>query len=119
MIITDENLKIIVAVRSARNALGWSQQDVALKLGVARLTIARLETLAVIPKAELVARLQRLFRDHGVTIDPIFNEGVGIYVNEKALDEAKARLMDETLRRSDKKTKGPVNVQGDPVAQGA
>ena len=115
MIFTEENLKIVVAIRAARAAIGWSQQDLAGKLGVPRLAIARLETLAVIPKAELVARLQRLFRDHGVTIDPIFNEGIGFYINEKGLDEAKARLMDDNFRRSDKKTKGPSN--GNPTSE--
>ena len=107
MIFTDENLKIVVATRSARTALGWSQQDLADKLGVARLTVARVETLAVMPKADLVARMLRLFRDSGVTMDTIFSEGMTIHINEQALDEAKARLMDESLRRADKKTKGP------------
>jgi predicted transcriptional regulator len=43
---SDENMKIAVAIRAARTAIGWSQQELADKFKVSRPTIARMETLS-------------------------------------------------------------------------
>ena len=40
-----DNGRIAVAIRTARTALGWSQQEFADRMGVAKSTIARIETL--------------------------------------------------------------------------
>ena len=104
---TDENIKIAVSIRAARTAIGWNQQELADKLKVSRPTIARLETLEILPKADLIARILRLFKDAGISVDPIFCDDLVIRVEKTALDEAKARLMDEGMRRADRNMKRP------------
>ena len=113
---SDENMKIAVAIRAARTAIGWSQQELADKLKVSRPTIARMETLAILPKADLVARILRFFKDSGVTVDTIYSDDLIIHVDKKALGEAKARLMDEGMRRADRNVKRPrVSKNNQPV----
>ena len=104
---SDENMKIAVAIRAARTAIGWSQQELADKFIVSRPTIARMETLAILPKAVLVARILRFFKDSGVTVDTIYSDDLIIHVDKKALGEAKARLMYEGMRRADRNVKRP------------
>ncbi len=53
------------AVRSGRNALGWSQKELAMRLGVAALTIVKLENGAN-PKASTMLQILRLFYNNGV-----------------------------------------------------
>ena len=98
-----ENLKIIVALRSARTALGWSQQELAQKLAVAKSTIARIETLETLPRAGLLMQAMRLFREAGVHVDLLNGDRVVIAIEKEALQEAKERLENELLRRSDRK----------------
>ena len=107
MELSDENMKIAVAIRAARTAIGWSQQELADKFRVSRPTIARMETLTTLPKADLVARILRFFKDSGVTVDTIYSDDLIIHVDKKALGEAKARLMDEGMRRVDRNVKRP------------
>lgn len=56
------------AVRSARNALGWSQKDLAGTIGVSMLTISKLENGAN-PSAATMLQLLRLFRENGIKFD--------------------------------------------------
>jgi len=46
-----DNLKIAVALRAARTALGWNQQEMADLTNVSKSTIARIETLEMAVKA--------------------------------------------------------------------
>ena len=98
-----ENLKIAVALRSARIALGWSQQEFADKMHVAKSTIARIETLEMIPKADFLTLALRMFRDAGVVIDLLYSDKVVFTVESTALQEAQWRLNSEQKRRSDRK----------------
>ena len=100
---SEENLKIAIAIRAARAAIGWNQQEFADKLGVAKSTIARTETLEMLPKADFVARAFRIFRDFGIEIEPIYNDFITFRVDPKAVDLVKSRLLDENMRRSDRK----------------
>lgn len=99
-----ENLKIIVALRSARTALGWSQQELAQKLAVAKSTIARIETLETLPRAGFLMQAMLLFREAGVHVDLLNGDRVVIAIEKEGLLEAKERLENELLRRSDRKT---------------
>ena len=47
-----ENGKIIVAIRAARAAIGWNQQEFADRMGVAKSTVARIETLEIAAKGD-------------------------------------------------------------------
>ena len=94
--------KVAVAIRSVRIAIGWTQQEFADLLGVAKSTVARIETLEMNPKAEVVVRAMRLFRDAGVDVD-LYQPGVRINISDSTLEAAVHKLQDLTRRRSDKK----------------
>ena len=98
-----EIAKISVALRAVRTAIGWNQQEFAEMLGVAKSTIARIETLEMNPKADLVTRAMRLFREAGIEVDLYQESGVQIKINELALRGAIQKLQDESRRRSDRK----------------
>lgn len=103
-----KNVKIAVALRTARAAIGWNQQEFADAMGVAKSTIARIETLEVSPKAELLMRAMELFGNAGLEVDFFKSENLTVVVTSQALDRAEIRLMDEALRRSDRK--GPLTL---------
>ena len=96
-----ENAKIAIALRTGRTALGWNQQEFATLLGVAKSTVARVETLEVGARADFMNKAIRLFKDHGVLID-LSQDGIPIIISETAIVFAKNRLLDDSLRRSDK-----------------
>lgn len=104
-----ENVKIAVALRSARIALGWNQQEFADKMQVAKSTIARIETLEMTPKADFLTLALRTFRDAGVVIDLLYSDKIVFTVESTALQEAQSRLNSEQMRRIDRK----VHVQLD------
>lgn len=108
-----ENVKIAVALRSARIALGWSQQEFADKMEVAKSTIARIETLEMVAKADFLTRALRIFRDAGVVVDLLHEDKVAFTIEIVGLREAQDRLQNEAMRRSDRK----VNLHIGPVAQ--
>jgi transcriptional regulator with XRE-family HTH domain len=98
-----ENAKIAVALRAGRVAIGWNQQEFAEKLGVAKSTIARVETLEMSPKADLITRAMRLFRDAGVEIDLYKPTEIIININALAISDAISKLQDDSRRRIDRK----------------
>lgn len=105
-----ENVKIAVALRSARIALGWNQQEFADKMAVAKSTIARIETLEMTPKADFLTLALRTFRDAGVVIDLLYSDKIVFTVESTALQEAQSRLDSEQMRRSDRKVQGQHDV---------
>jgi len=98
-----ENAKIAVAIRAARAAIGWNQQEFADKMGVAKSTVARIETLEMGAKADFLIRAIQLFRQAGVEIDLAGGLSIRMDVSEVALLGAIAALEDESKRRSDRK----------------
>jgi transcriptional regulator with XRE-family HTH domain len=56
------------AVRSARNALGWAQKDLARVTGLSLPTIARVET-GHNPQAVTMLQLIKLFKARGIEFD--------------------------------------------------
>jgi transcriptional regulator with XRE-family HTH domain len=107
-----ENVKIAIALRAARTALGWSQQEFADKMGVAKSTIARIETVEMVAKADFLTRALRLYREMGVIVDLMQEDKVAFTVEIQGLMEAQNRLQNEAMRRSDRR----VNVVRGPVA---
>lgn len=99
-----ENVRIAVALRTARAALGWNQQEFADKMQVAKSTIARIETVETAPKADFLTRAMRLFRESGVTVDLIYDSDITVAIKPEAIGVATGRLEDELLRRSDRKS---------------
>lgn len=98
-----ENLKIAIALRSARTALGWSQQEFADKMNVAKSTVARIETLEMAIKADFLTKGLRLFREFGVELDVLQADRLVLSIEAQGLQEALRRLEDENLRRSDRR----------------
>lgn len=97
-----DKIKIAVALRMARAAVGWSQEEAARNLGVAKTTIARIETGETNLSVEKYFLFQRRYQAEGVDLSLIQQDQVTVTVSEQGLNKAKARLADSTLRRSDR-----------------
>lgn len=98
-----ENGRIAVALRAARSAIGWNQQEFADKMGVAKSTVARIETLEMGAKADFLVRAIQLFRQSGMEVDLAGVEGVHLDIGQQAVLSAIAILEDDDKRRSDRK----------------
>ena len=98
-----ENAKIAVALRAARAAIGWNQQEFADKMGVAKSTIARIETLEMGAKADFLIRAIQLFRQAGVEVDLAGAASIRMDVGQTAVLAAITALEDESKRRSDRR----------------
>lgn len=110
-----KNVKIAVALRAARAAIGWNQQEFADEMTIAKSTIARIETLEVSPKADLLLHAMEVFRSAGVEVDFFSGGNLTVVVDTQALENAELRLMNEALRRSDRK--GPLILASEEIAQ--
>jgi predicted transcriptional regulator len=79
--ITVSDLRLLsAAIRAARGALSWSQQDLADKAGVSLPTVARLEAGLSSPKLETVSNMIGALEKAGVEFDWQVNNGFGIKV---------------------------------------
>lgn len=96
-------MKIAVALRAGRTAIGWNQQEFATRLNVAKSTIARIETLETAASAAVVMDAIDLLRKAGVTIDLMSETGLSFHVTATALKEAEERLLEEQTRRPARK----------------
>lgn len=98
-----DQIKLVIALRTARAAVGWSQDELATQLGIAKTTIARMETFEGGLRAEQLTAIVRLYKSAGVDIDFMFEDEVKVRVSKQALEQAQRRLMDDAFRRSDRK----------------
>lgn len=96
-------MRAIVALRMARAALGWSQQEVADLLAMAKTTLARFETMEGGLNATQLSGLVKLYHDHGVSLEFMTSEDVAVTADPMAVGYAFSRLEDEALRRSDRR----------------
>jgi len=80
MITISDTLILSAAIRAARGALGWSQQDLADKAEVSLPTVARLEAALSSPKLETVSRMIGALEKAGVGFDWTVSNGFGIKV---------------------------------------
>lgn len=96
-------MKIAVALRTGRTAIGWNQQEFARRLNVATSTIARIETLETTASAAVVMDALDLLRKAGVTIDLMSEAGLGFHVTPAALKDAEQRLLEEQSHRPERK----------------
>jgi transcriptional regulator with XRE-family HTH domain len=98
-----DSIKIAVALRSARSALGISQQELADLLDVSKITVARVETLEAPLKASIYLRAIKLLAERGVDVDALSSETLVINIQPNAIESALARLQNSEMRRSDRK----------------
>ena len=98
-----DNGKIAVAIRTARAAAGWNQQDFADLMKVAKSTVARIETLEKAAKGDFVMRAMRLFREKGIDVDLMAPSDLPIRISDFAIADSIDAMKDETNRRSDRK----------------
>jgi len=80
MITISDTRILSAAIRAARGALGWSQQDLADKADVSLPTAARLESMLSSPKLETVSRMIGALEKAGVEFDWAVTNGFGIKV---------------------------------------
>jgi len=101
---TLDNGKIAVGLRTARAAAGWNQQEFADLMGVAKSTVARIETLEMAARGDFIIKAIRLFRDAGVDMDLSDPEDLPIRISGAGISSAISSLSDQTKRRSDRKS---------------
>jgi transcriptional regulator with XRE-family HTH domain len=101
---TLDNGKIAVALRTARAAAGWNQLEFAQRMGVAKSTIARIETLEMSAKGDFLLKAFRLFREAGIEVDLYAKGELPIKVSDLAIASAVDALNDDSKRRSDRRT---------------
>ena len=78
--------KVVSALKAARAALDWSQDDLAKRSGTALVTIARLESGRASPRLSTVARLKQTIEHAGVRIiDESPRGGFTVVVEGRAL----------------------------------
>ena len=99
-----ESGKIVVALRTARAAAGWNQGEFADLMGVAKTTVARIETLEMSARAEYLSKAIRLFREAGIEVDLSELDSVPINVSMLAVAKAVDDLQDVNKRRKDRRT---------------
>lgn len=99
-------LRIATGLRMARAAVGWSQVELAEKLGIAKTTLARAETVEGGLRAEQLSHILRLYRSLGVEVDFFSGEEVTLKMDRNGLNLALQRLQDDSLRRADRKKSG-------------
>lgn len=81
------SVSLVVALRSARAALGWSQRQLADQAGLAKVTVARLEAGMIAPNPSTVALLLMTMERHGVSL--VLNQpdgGFTMSVHQVAVD---------------------------------
>lgn len=98
-----ESGKIAVALRTARTAIGWNQQEFADLMGVAKTTVARIETLEMSARAEFISKAMRLFREAGVVVDLYDASLLPLTISSVAVTKAVDDLMDDSKRRKDRR----------------
>ena len=99
----DLNGKVAVAIRTARAAAGINQQDFSEMMGVAKSTIARIETMEMKANADFLLNCVYFFKSIGIELDMHDYDNLIIRVSNQAINTAASSLEDDTKRRSDRK----------------
>jgi len=102
-----DQIRLVVALRAARAAAGWSQEELAKHLQIPKTTLARAELMEGGLRADQLAQIVRLYKSLGVELDFMLGDDVTIRIDTEGLKRAQERLQDETRRRSDRKKSTP------------
>ena len=108
--------QIALGLRMGRAALGWSQDEFAVKLGWAKTTLGRAETIDGGLRTEQFVQAIALLSSYGVTVHFKQDGAVSVSVSPGGVQEAVRRLTDEQFRRSDRrKPLGGLAVLSDSI----
>lgn len=92
-----QTIRVISAIKAARNALGWSQPDLAKRAGVSLVTLARTESGAINPRMSSLIAIQKAIEAAGIVIqDNNPPNGYTLIMMPEAVKEA-----EKSLGRSD------------------
>ena len=98
-----ERVKIAIALRTARAAIGWSQDELAERLNFAKTTIARAETIDGGLRIEQLAIVAQFYKSCGVDIDFLMGSEVTVKVSSEGVTKVMERFLDMTSRRTDRR----------------
>jgi len=76
--------QVALAIRAARTALGWSQEELAKRASISKPTIARIEMGGISPRVDTLNTLMKVFKAQGVEVD-IGDDDVAIRYYKAAL----------------------------------
>jgi transcriptional regulator with XRE-family HTH domain len=106
-----ESIKIGVALRVSRAALGINQTELAALIGISKVTLARVETLESSLKSDALMKAIKVFRECGLELDTMSSDGINLNICEAALKFALDKLEDNAKRRPDRKLKKSYHCQ--------
>jgi DNA-binding XRE family transcriptional regulator len=89
-----ESIKVGVALRVCRAALGMNQTDLAALIGISKVTLARVETLESSLKSDALMKAIKAFRDRGLEVDTMSSDGINLKISAAALGLALDKLND-------------------------
>ena len=95
-------IKLVVALRTARAIVGWSQVEFADKMKLSKSTVARLETKETDVTFTVMKKILSEYKKMGIVIELLYSDNLNILIEPKALEAFKALLQDEENRRSDR-----------------
>jgi transcriptional regulator with XRE-family HTH domain len=67
--------RFALQIKAGRTVLGWSQTELAKKAGIARPTVARIESFSMQPKLDTAERIKDALRKSGVEFSDHHPEG--------------------------------------------
>lgn len=95
--------------RSARAALGWSQEEVSRKSDIPKTTLARFEALSGNLTSFQSATLLDLYDEAGVSFEGVYH-GIQIYIEGDTIFDVLENMKNPEKRRSDYKGIRPINA---------
>ena len=90
-------IKISVFLRAARTAVGLTQVDLALQLGISQSAIARCERGAGTIPANVLLRAIRIFSGYGVDISSILERSPSMKIDESFFINFASRFDEDPL----------------------
>ena len=97
-----DSIKLVVALRTARAIVGWSQVEFAEKMGLSKSTVARLETREADISFTVLKKILSEYKKMGIEIDLLYSANLDISIEPRALEAFRKQLHDEENRRSDR-----------------
>jgi len=102
--------QVALGLRMGRAALGWSQDEFAMRLGWAKTTLGRAETMDGGLRTEQFVQAIALLGSFGVTVQFGQDGTVSVSIGANGVQGVITRLTDEQFRRSDRRK--PLGVLG-------